>query len=90
MEDIPTGKQLVICYDNSSEFVEVKKDKPSSSPTPEHAHSETAAVLWLKHRTKSNRSKTSQNLNPLVNIYQTICCVATLIMINMNNTKANA
>lgn len=90
MKEIPTGKQLVICYDNSSEFVEVEKDKPLTSPTPDHAHSEKATVLWLKHRTKSNRSKTSQNLKPPVNIYQTICCVATLTMINTNNTKANA
>lgn len=45
MKEIPTGKQLVICYDNSSEFVEVEKDKPLTSPTPDHAHSEKATVL---------------------------------------------
>lgn len=52
-EEISTGKQLIKSYDNSTEFAEVEKDKPSISPIPEGAHSETAAFLWLKHRTKS-------------------------------------
>lgn len=56
-EEIPTGKQLIKSYDNSTEFVEVEKDKPSIRPTPEGAHSETAAVLLLKHRTKSTGVK---------------------------------
>lgn len=52
MEEFPSGKQLIKSYGNSTEFLEVEEDKPSVSPSPEHAHSETAEVLWLKHRTK--------------------------------------